>query len=315
MRVYLLHMVTLRQLQYMITIVEEGSFTRAARRLHISQPALSRQLQALERFCGGSLVERDARPLRLTPMGQAIHPHARAALAEADRIRLAAATAAGGPGGELRLATLDSLTLGVLPPALSAWHEGNPAMEVRLAEYRRAEELMAALGEGRADVAVGPALDQWYGPRQLLGVAEFVLVLPPDDPVAAAHPGPSVPLAAFTDRAWVHFAPANALSAVLNEACAEAGFTPRTAVRTEQSVAAPLLAASGLGPTLVPTYVLPAHFPGRVMRPEPPVRQQLFVCTTALPGPTVTDFVEVLVRHARVAPHTSLDDLGTASGR
>ncbi|MFF4737773.1 LysR family transcriptional regulator [Streptomyces sp. NPDC001262] len=307
-------MVTLRQLQYMLAIVEEGSFTRAAQRLHISQPALSRQLQALERFCGGSLVEREARPLRLTALGQAIQPHVRAAVAEADRIRPAAARAVSGLGSELQLAALDSVSLGLLPPVLRAWHESHPAMEVRLTEHRRAEDLAAALGEGRADIAIGPVLDGWHGARRLIGVAEFMVVLPPGD-TAAARPAGVLPLAELADRAWVRLAPGSTLSAVLDDACAAAGFTPKSAVQTEQSAATPWLAASGLGPALVPAYLLPPHFTGHTVLPDPPVRQPLFAYTAAAPGPVVAGFVEVLVRHARVARGPDPDDPGAVSGR
>ncbi|MGW2995209.1 LysR family transcriptional regulator [Streptomyces sp. NPDC001193] len=78
-------MTTLRQLEYLVTIVDTGSFTRAAELLHVTQPALSHQVRALERDAGGPLLERLPRAVRLTPMGRAMLPHARAALADAER--------------------------------------------------------------------------------------------------------------------------------------------------------------------------------------------------------------------------------------
>ncbi|MEU8192516.1 LysR family transcriptional regulator [Microbispora amethystogenes] len=77
-------------LEYLVAIVDEGSFTRAAELLHVSQPALSHQVGALERDFGGPLLERLPRAVRLTPMGRAVLPHARAALAGAERARCAA---------------------------------------------------------------------------------------------------------------------------------------------------------------------------------------------------------------------------------
>jgi DNA-binding transcriptional LysR family regulator len=76
-------MTSLRQLEYLVTVVDEGSFTRAAELLHVTQPALSHQIRALERDAGGALLERLPRSVRLTPMGRAMLPHARAALADA----------------------------------------------------------------------------------------------------------------------------------------------------------------------------------------------------------------------------------------
>src|SRR5690349_21795767 len=147
-------MTTLRQLEYLATVVDTGSFTRAAELLHVTQPALSHQIRALERSVGGPLLERA--PVRPTPMGRALLPHARAALAEAGRARAAARRAAALDEAELRVATVFSVTLGVLPPALRAWRAAHPGVRVRLAEHRHAAELAAAMTAGEADLAVGP---------------------------------------------------------------------------------------------------------------------------------------------------------------
>jgi DNA-binding transcriptional LysR family regulator len=82
--------VSLRQLEYFVAVVDEGSFTTAAARLHVSQPGLSHQIQALERQLGGPLLERLPRGVRLTPAGRTALPHARASLAHAERATSAA---------------------------------------------------------------------------------------------------------------------------------------------------------------------------------------------------------------------------------
>ena len=76
---------TFRQMAYWLAIVEEGSFTRAAARMHVSQPSLSQQVRALEEELGGELLERLPRSVRLTSAGKAFLPHARAAVHSADR--------------------------------------------------------------------------------------------------------------------------------------------------------------------------------------------------------------------------------------
>lgn len=76
-------MVSLRQLEYLVTVVDQGSFTRAAEILHVTQPALSHQVRALERSVGSPLLERLPRAVHLTAAGRAMLPHARAALADA----------------------------------------------------------------------------------------------------------------------------------------------------------------------------------------------------------------------------------------
>src|SRR4051812_50023165 len=75
---------SLRQMQYLVAVVEEGSFTRAAQRLFVSQPALSHQIKALEKGVGGALLERQPNAVQLTPMGRAFLPHAAAAVRSAD---------------------------------------------------------------------------------------------------------------------------------------------------------------------------------------------------------------------------------------
>ncbi|MCL2734161.1 MAG: LysR family transcriptional regulator, partial [Actinomycetia bacterium] len=71
---------SLRQMEYFLTVAESGSFTRAADTLHVTQSALSHQLKALERHVGGDLLERMPRGVRLTAMGRAFLPHAERAV-------------------------------------------------------------------------------------------------------------------------------------------------------------------------------------------------------------------------------------------
>src|SRR5690349_10645699 len=134
-------MATLRQLEYFVTVVDESSFTKAAELLHVTQPALSHQIRALERSAGGPLLERLPKNLRLTPTGRAMLPHARAALADAERARCAARQVAGLEAGELQIATLYSISLGILPPALKAWRRKYPDVGIRLYEHRHTAEL------------------------------------------------------------------------------------------------------------------------------------------------------------------------------
>ncbi|GGO88014.1 LysR family transcriptional regulator [Wenjunlia tyrosinilytica] len=313
-------MATLRQLEYLVTVVDLGSFTRAAELLHVTQPALSHQMRALERDLGGPLLERLPRSVRLTPMGRAVLPHARAALADAERVHSSARRAAGLDSAELQLATVYSASLGVLPPVLKAWRHQHPGLQIRLLEFPHTDALQAAMTAGQADVAVGPTPAEWEGPIHHLGVEEFLVVLPADDPCAAPAPSGAsetsaatrIRLAALADRDWVHYAPENGLAEVLDQACATAGFRPRIAVRTEQTAAAPLLAAAGLGPALVPANLIPPHFNARLLRPQPPVQRPMAAYARTRPDPLTTAFVDTLERHARILPPHVRKRLGSA---
>jgi DNA-binding transcriptional LysR family regulator len=284
-------MATLRQLEYFVTVVDEASFTRAAELLHVTQPALSHQIRTLERSAGGPLLERLPRTVRLTPTGRAMLPHARAALADAERARCAARQAAGLEVGELQIATLYSITLGVLPAALRRWRQTHPEVGIRLFEHRHTEELIEAMNAGEADLAVGPEPTDWSGVTRTLGTEELIVVVASDDPAAT---GDTIKLQDLADRAWVHYAPGHGLADVLDHACAQAGFEPRIAVRTEQTAAAPALAAAGLGPALVPDNIgLPEG--SHVLHLDPPVRRTLTAYTRGEPDPLAAAFIEVLV--------------------
>ncbi|HEY3482312.1 MAG TPA: LysR family transcriptional regulator [Streptomyces sp.] len=294
-------MATLRQLEYLVTVVDTGSFTRAAEQLHVTQPALSHQIRALESALGGPLLERLPRSVRPTPMGRAVLPHARAALAEAERLHAVARRTAGLEDGELEVAAIYSVSLGILPPVLRAWRRAHPGVRIRLREYPHADTLQAAMTAGRADLAVGPAPAHWDGPVRELGVEEFAVVLPADDPLAC-NPGRTVALSDLADRAWVHYAPENGLADLLDRVCAQAGFRPHAAIRAEQTSAAPLLAAAGLGPALVPATIVPPHFDGTLLRPDPPVRRTLTAYTRTSPDPLTVAFADLLAQQARVNP-------------
>ena len=104
-----------RQLECFIAVAEEGSFTRAARRIGITQPSLSQHIRALEADVEGSVVERLPRGIVLTPAGRTLLPEARAAVRAVERGRRAARAALALDAGELEIATVLSMAVGLLP--------------------------------------------------------------------------------------------------------------------------------------------------------------------------------------------------------
>src|SRR6267378_2659329 len=219
--------VSLRQLEYFVAVVDDGSFTTAAARLHVSQPGLSHQIQALERQLGGPLLERLNRGVRLTPAGRIALPHARASLAHAERARTAALRASGIDAGELHVGTLFSISVGILPGALGIWRLRYPDVSVRLVEFRRSTDLIAAMEAGQADVAVGPTPEGWDGPSREIGAEKFVVTAGPGTELPGTPP--TVRIADLADHLWVHYTPPSGLSDILDAACERAGFQPRVA--------------------------------------------------------------------------------------
>jgi DNA-binding transcriptional LysR family regulator len=302
-------MTTLRQLEYFVTVVDQGSFTAAAALLHVSQPGLSHQIKALERELGGPLLERLPRNVRLTPAGRIALPHARASLAHAERATSGARRASGVDAGELRVGTLFSISVGVLPIALRRWRSDYPDVQVRLVEFRRTEDLIAAMETGQADLAVGPTPPDWTGPSRAIGVAEFVIAAAPDTTLPT-H-GHTVRFADLATSDWVNFTLPSGLSDILNAACQAAGFEPHTAVRTEQAPSALALAHEGLGLTLIPGNVVPPNYPGLLLWPDPPVRRELSIYTRVRPDPITAAFVAAISHGTLATPPRIVQRLGT----
>jgi DNA-binding transcriptional LysR family regulator len=282
---------TFRQLEYLVAIVDEGSFGRAAQRLYVSQPTLSQQVRALEAEIGGALVERLPRGVRATPAGEALLPAARAALAATERARRAARMVLGLEAGELEIATVGTVALGLLPPVLRRWRARHPQRTVRMREYRDGGQLAEAIADGAADLGIGPRPPEWAGPLEPLGWEDFVVVLPPDDPMRGEGP---IALAALAEREWVLFEREHALAQLTEALCAAEGFTPRPAVRTAQIAAAPVLAAAGLGPALVPVNIVSGAQLRAARGLDPPRARELCAFTRAEWSPLARAFLDLL---------------------
>jgi DNA-binding transcriptional LysR family regulator len=262
-------MATLRALECFVAVLEFGSVTEAAARLHMSQPALSHQVAALERELGTPVVERLPRGVRPTTAGRAIVADARAALAAAERVVAAGRAVATGAGGQLRIGCAESMTAGLLAPVLRAWHRRWPQVHLGLTELTSANSLADLVLSGQADVGVGPRPSRWEGPAALVGQEEVVVALP-----TGAAPGP-VTFAQLADQPVVGYHPDNGLGAWLDEIAAQRGITLSAVTRTRQAGTAAHLAAAGLGAALVPTTALPPAFPGAVRPLDPPLTRDV----------------------------------------
>src|SRR5437763_3572279 len=281
----------LRRLSSFLAVVDEGSFTRGARRLGIAQPSLPQQIRLLEAELGGQLLERLPRGVRLTAAGRALLPEAQAAVRGAERAGNAARMALGLEGGELEVATLLSMAVGILPHAIARWIERHPDIAIRMREYTHRNLLEEDVRAGVGDIALGPVPEQWDGVVQRLGFEELVVVLPASDPLAGET---STPLEALADRHWILFQPGHGLTEVVDAACRRAGFPPRVAVRTTQVEAATRLAAAGLGPAMVPDNVVSPDLEPTVVHLDPPVLRELAAYTRSEWSPLASAFLEAL---------------------
>ncbi len=143
----------LRHLRYFVAVAEEENVTRAAARLHVSQPPLSRQIRDLEADLGVSLFERTPRSVRLTEAGKVFYREAQSVLQRAEEAVAAVKAVAGGGAGELHIGYAPSLTVELLPKALRRFQETSPGVKISLHDLST-EQMLAGLREGSLDAAL-----------------------------------------------------------------------------------------------------------------------------------------------------------------
>jgi DNA-binding transcriptional LysR family regulator len=273
-------MVSLRALECLVTVVEQGSLTQAAAVLHMSQSALSHQIAALERELGTPVIERLARGVRPTAAGLAATAEARIALAAADRAVIAGRQVAAGASGRIRIACTETMTTWVLVPVLRRWRRRFPGVELDLKEYTSADQMLDALVAGRTDITVGPRPTRTDEHTELLGREEIVVVASPEHRFAGME---SVPLAELAGEALVHYNPDNGFAVWLDQFAVRRGVVlPRPALRTGFPRTAAQLAAVGMGVTIVPFSAL-SSLPGATIRALEPPEFRDIVITVAAP--------------------------------
>src|SRR5712691_2570737 len=129
----------LRQLEYLVAVAEEASFTRAAQRVHISQSGVSAQVRQLEHELGADLIDRSARTATLTQAGDAALAHAREALAAVAAMRQAVDDVNGLLRGRLTVGMVTACTVTGLFDALDAFHAAHPGVLITLLEHASGE--------------------------------------------------------------------------------------------------------------------------------------------------------------------------------
>ena len=143
----------LRHLRYFVAVAEEENVSRAALKLHVSQPGLSRQVHDLEDEIGFQLFERSPKSVKLTEAGKVFLTEARAVLQHADDAVKKARATAGGTSGEINVGYAPSLTIQILPQALRKFQEKFPGVRVVLHDLST-EEMLSQIGENKLQVAL-----------------------------------------------------------------------------------------------------------------------------------------------------------------
>jgi len=168
----------LRHLRYFVAVARELSFSRAAEKLHIAQPPLSRQIRLLEDELGAKLFDRSSRPLQLTPAGRFLQAQAQQMLDRMAEVQTATERIARGQRTWFGLGFVPSTLYGALPEVIRRFRKDQPTVELGLFEMTTVEQF-EALKAGRIDVGFG---------RLTLDDPDVVSELVTNEPVVAALP-------------------------------------------------------------------------------------------------------------------------------
>ena len=294
--------VEVADLRAVVVLAEMLHFGRAAERLHVSQPALSKRIRKLEERIGGALLVRRYRDVRLTEAGRLLADRGRLVLRDAEAAMALSQGAARGEAGQLRVGFGIASILGLLPDVLLAFRRSHPGVQLQLRDMSTPAQV-AALESGDIDVGfvrlpvanprlvVRPVLDERLvlaaGPRtpwrrglglRSVAAEPFIMIARPRS-------------ASFYDHAL--------------SVCAAAGFAPRIVQEAHELFTALSLVGAGLGVSLVPRSAALMHLPGVRFRELalPEAAWDIAVAWHRDAGrvPLVQQFVE-MVHRARPTP-------------
>lgn len=297
-----------RQLRYFVAVAEELSFTRAALRLHLSQPPLSQQIKSLEQDLGVRLLERSKRHVSLTEPGRVFLEQARHLLAKADEARSQVVAAAAGHSGHLRLAyTVSASFHPALPRILLRYGQVAPKVGLKLDEMYTEPQFAALLG---GEIDAGFVRGE---PAHLQDARNLRLSVIDREPLLLAMPAghrlagrSSVDLAEVASDAFV--SQPRALAATLYDRLVtlaqHAGFQPAIVQHAQQINGLLALVAAGLGLALVPSSLRTVRLPGVAYVPleDPNAFLLLAVaCRANDPSPVLQQFLATVTEVA-VAP-------------
>ncbi|KAA6462854.1 LysR family transcriptional regulator [Acidobacteria bacterium AB60] len=246
----------LRHLRYFIAAAEELNITKAAARLRVSQPPLSRQIRDLEEEVGAALFDRSQKKLRLTLAGKYFLEEAKTIVSQSDRAAKIAKATAMGQAGQIRIAFLSPLGGLFLPQAIRAFRRKFPMVEVDLVEMVPRRQLEALLDhevdlafvanvevEGRSEFAFETVMD-----------VELRLALPPDHRLAKLR---RVPFSKLAGEPFITVtrSAAPATHALFLSVCRSFGVEPYVAKQAERAQSILDLVAAGVGVAILPAHI------------------------------------------------------------
>ncbi|RVW01497.1 LysR family transcriptional regulator [Rhodococcus spongiicola] len=286
----------LRHLEYFVAVAEEANFTRAAKRVHISQPGISAQIRQLESELGAELFDRSSRVATLTTAGEAALPHARATLAAAAAVRDAVDDVNQLVRGRLAVGMVTACTVTPLFDALAACRGAHPGIVFDLVEDN-SDRLVDRVRAGTLDLAlVGVAERPPAELSSLTVVSErLVAAVPSGHPLTAS---PAVPLSELCNQPLICLPAGTGVRTVLDRNCAAQAVTASVAMQASAPDAVADLARRGLGVAVL-SESMAASYPDLASIPiaDAALEAVLALVWKPAPSPALREFLD----HARRA--------------
>lgn len=269
------------QLRAFLKVAELHSFTQAAEALYFSQPAVTQQIQALEREVGERLFERQGRRVTLTPAGEAFYPFVSRALGLLEEGQAAVSDVQTGLAGRVTLAAGPTTTTFTLPPVLAAFRQACPRVQL-IVQTGTSREVTERVVDGRADVGIVTTL---YEREELVSTPlfrdEILFVVQGGHPLATRAPGDGGrAAAALVAEPFILFPRGTGFRAYVEQWFAARGLAPRVTMELDSVEAVKALVEAGLGAAAIPAVALREELAsGRLapvpVRGEPPLYRQV----------------------------------------
>ena len=248
----------LRQLRYFVAIAEEGSFSRAANRLHVAQPALSQHVRNMELDLGVELLVRSPQGVRTTEDGETLLRHARLILGQLQAAREAIQGGRSEPSGEVRFGMPGTVAERLCLPLILSARERFPLVKLRVAEAMSGF-VLDWLREGKIDLGVlYRSVDDRGLVAQKILAEELCLIGPPGGGPGAPPPGPG-PFEVIAALPLILPSAAHGLRDLVDERAAADGVRIATVVDVDAYAQIKLLVEGGLGYAILPVAAVMAE--------------------------------------------------------
>lgn len=258
--------IDIRHLRYFEAVADCLSFRRASERLHVAQPALTRQVRALETALGVQLLERSSQHVSLTPAGEVVLEHARSVLQGIDKLAEAATQADRGTLGTLRIGFISHAAHDCLPRIVRSFLRACPGVEVEFHKFLATQQYETLLAS-EVDVALlRPLYSDARVRSQVISRGSFLVAIPEDHLLANREEVCMADLATETFVTLPSQGGASFHSEILSY-CERAGYVPRKVKEASDLPALIATVGSGIGLAIVPESVTSLRAYGVVYKP------------------------------------------------